>query len=218
MEKKPIITTGRLVELIFSGVLIVCLFLASLTFESTPLTNLANGITQFFGGKVDSSTLKESLSVLDIATINKNMMVVMLLFVALCLTNMVLKFRHRARWMTFLVMLCGLLWMVTVVAARQELRKNTIGLMNTEFGLGFWFLLIALIGLFVGLFIPEPEHGEESAVHVVRSRWPYFCGGFLLAVLMAVGVYYFLRHRDYQQQQQQPVKQEQVSQSPSAPA
>lgn len=211
MNPKSILTAGRLVELLFTGVLIVCLFLPSLTFESTPLTNLANGITQFFGGKASPDTLKESLSVLDIATINKQMMVVMLVFVVLCLTNMVLKFRIRARLTTFLVLLCGLLWMVAVISARQEMRKTAIGLINTEFGLGFWFLLVALIGLFVGLFIPEPDRGEDSPVQVVRSRWPYFCGGFVLSALLAFGVYYFLHHRNYQQpkapvQIEQPVK------------
>lgn len=209
MNPKAILTPGRLVELLFTGVLIVCLFLPSLSFESTPLTNMANGISQFFGGKASPETLKESLSVLDIASINHSMMIVMLVFIVLCLANMVLKFRYRARITTFLVMLCGLLWMVTVVVARQKMREKTLGMMNTEFGLGFWLLLIALIGLFVGLFIPEPDKGEESAVQVVRSRWPYFFGGFVLSALMAFGVYYFLNHRNYQQQTQ-PVKTEKI--------
>lgn len=209
MNPKSILSAGRLVELLFTGVLIVCLFLPCLTFESTPLTNLANGVTQFFGGKASPDTLKESLSVLDIATINHTMMVVMLVFIFVCLTNMVLKFRIRGRITTFLVLLCSLLWIIVVVTARQEMRKEMIGLVNTEFGLGFWLLLVASIGLFVGLFIPEPERGEESAVQVVRSRWPYFIGGFILSGLLAFGVYYFLHHRDYQQQKQ-PVKTEQT--------
>lgn len=150
------LTKGALVEQIFTIVIILSM-LISWVWSLAPVDILSpkhfmeylNDMTD--GGDADIPD--------DAITLGRILMIVFLVCIAICITNVILKFYRRSRWLSVIVILgaaclCVFFYMLYLEAKNKDEAFSL--------GTGFYVCAIGVIGLLVGLFVPSKPLCENQ--------------------------------------------------------
>ena len=151
------LTQGALVEMIFTVVIIISMMMSWMyylaPFDILSPRDFMESLGDIAGE--DSSDIND-----DAMTFAHMLLLAVIVCIAICIINVILKFFRRSRWLSIIVVIgasifCALFFLMYLGAKESDeysFRLKT----------GFYVCLVGIIGLIVGLCLPSKPLCEEK--------------------------------------------------------
>ena len=152
------LTTGSLVEIISTIVVIVSMFM-NWFYTMTP-ADIMN--TEKFGDKLLYLTDSYGPLPSEMKTAFMITSIVFCVSLAACFANIIMKFFRRSRWLSLLLAFEVSLIVILFLLLQWMLVKAAGDMLSFQIGAGFLIALIGIIGLLIGVSLPDRPLFEDK--------------------------------------------------------